>query len=154
MCIGKAMIIRKGQQQPDYAIDSNDHQPLVKLLHLRDDKPAELRNFIRIELWPKNSLTSTNPNDWEFRIDETGNLPSWFEDHRDDWQRECLRILTKTIIPRWVKKGVGGSLDLEGTQVKSLGSLQSVGGFLYLTGTQVKSLPKTLKVKSAIYKDF
>jgi len=31
MCIGKAMIIRKGQRHPDYLMDSNDHAPLVDL---------------------------------------------------------------------------------------------------------------------------
>ena len=34
-------------------------------------------------------------------------------------------------------QSVGGSLDLRGTQIKSLGSLQSVGGYLYLRGTQI-----------------
>jgi len=151
MCIGKGMIIRKGQRHPDYAMDSNDHSPLVKLLHLRDDKPIETRNFIRIELWPCDSLTSTNPDDWEFKIDEQGYLPAWFEDKKEDWEYKCLRILTKKIIPTWIKKGVGRYLDLRGTQVKSLGSLQSVGGYLDLEGTQVKSLGSLQSVGGFLY---
>lgn len=133
MCIGKGMIIRKGRISPDYALDSNDHSPLVKKLKLKDDK-LEDRDFVRIELWPKNSLTSTKEKDWGFRVDEAGTLPLWFRKTQEDWRLKCLAVLFDKIIPKWVKKGVGGSLDLG--------------------GTQVKSLPKQLKVKGTIYKDF
>ena len=35
---------------------------------------------------------------------------------------------------------VGGDLDLKGTQIESLGNLQSVGGDLYLFNTPIESL--------------
>jgi hypothetical protein len=41
---------------------------------------------------------------------------------------------------------ISGSLDLLGTQIKSLGNLKSVGGSLYLSGTKIKSLPNLQSV--------
>ena len=49
MCIGKGMLVRRGKKWPDYAMDSNDHQPLVEGLGLKDDKLDD-RDFVRIEL--------------------------------------------------------------------------------------------------------
>ena len=43
---------------------------------------------------------------------------------------------------------VGGSLDLENTQITSLPDGLSVGGFLDLRGTQITSLPDGLKGKT------
>ena len=133
MCIGKGMIVRRKQEWPDYAMDSNNHQPLVEKLELKDDKLVD-RDFVRIELCPLKSLTSTKPADWGFNVDEKGTLPLWFRKTQVDWEFKCRKILIEKIIPSWIKDGVGGSLDLR--------------------GTQVKSLPDKLKVKGAIYKDF
>ena len=135
MCIGKGMIIRRGQTQPDYLRNSNGHEPLVRKLELRDDKPAMLRNFIRIECLPLGALDSVKPKDWEVRVDETGDLPAWFEERFGDWEEKCLKTLTKIIIPRWVKNGLDGGLDLGGcTSLTSLGNLKSVGEWLDLGG--------------------
>ena len=137
MCIGKGMLIRRYQLEPDYVMDSNDHQPLVEKLGLRDDKLLD-RNFVRIEMLPLKSLTSTKYEDWEFKVDEEGTLPGWFEEDIEIWKEKCLYVLANKIIPQWVKEGVKGSLYLDNTQVKSLGSLKEVGGSLYLRNTQVK----------------
>jgi len=51
MCVGKAMLIRRGQTEPDYLLDSNDHQPLLEKFNLKDDTLND-RNFVRVELWP------------------------------------------------------------------------------------------------------
>ncbi len=150
MCIGKGMIVRRFQEEPDYLMDSNDHAPLVEVLGLKDNKLVD-RNFVRIELWPTDELTSTNPDDWDFKVDEEGTLPSWFEEKQDYWQEKCLTVLVSSIIPQWVKKGVGDSLYLEGTQIKSLGQLKSVGDSLYLRGTQIKSLGQLKSVGGSLY---
>jgi len=136
------MIIRRGQTQPDYLRNSNGHEPLVRKLELRDDKPAMLRNFIRIECLPLGALDSVKPKDWEVRVDETGDLPAWFEERFGDWEEKCLKTLTKIIIPRWVKNGLDGGLDLGGcTSLTSLGNLKSVGEWLDLRGcTNLTSL--------------
>jgi len=139
MCIGKGMIIRRGQIWPDYVMSSNDHQPLVEKFKLEDDKLID-RDFVRIELLPLNSLTSIKPKDWEFRVDEVGTLPTWFRKTQVDWEFKCKELLVKKIIPNWVKNGVSGSLYLQGTPLKSLGQLKSVGGYLYLQGTPLKRL--------------
>jgi len=151
MCIGKAMIICKGQRYPDYVMDSNDHKPLVKKLKLTDERPAILRNFIRVELSPLNSLTSTRPADWDVHIDECGDLPAWFEDKKADWEYKCIKIMTEKIVPSWIKDGVSGSLDLRHTQVKTLGSLKSVEGSLCLWGTQIKTLGSLKDVGDSLY---
>ena len=130
MCRGKAFIVRKGQRHPDYVMNSNDHLPLVEKFNLSDNDPPELKKFIRIEMLPTGELTSTNPKDWEFHVDETNSLPSWFENKREDWGYKCKKILTEKIVPSWIKNSVGGSLYLGGTKVTSLGKLTSVGGSL------------------------
>jgi hypothetical protein len=46
---------------------------------------------------------------------------------------------------------VGGSLDLQGTQIKELPDNLSVGGYLDLQGTQIKELPDNLSVGGGIW---
>jgi len=150
MCVGKAMIIRKGQRYPDYVMDSNDHKPLVIKLKLTDERPAMLRNFIRVELSPLNSLTSTKPADWDVYIDECGDLPAWFEDKKADWEYKCTKIMTEKIVPSWIKDGINGSLNLQDTEIRTLGSLKSVGGYLNLRGTQVRTLGSLRSVNGSL----
>ena len=150
MCFGKGMNIRKDEHYPDYLWDSNNHEPLVEKFNLKDDTILR-RNFIRIELLPLNSLTSQNPDDWDFHIDETETLPDWFVESKSDWEYKCKHELVTIIIPKWIKEGVGGSLDLQNTQVKDLGKLTSVGGSLDLRGTQVKDLGK-VRISRQIYR--
>ena len=145
------MIIRRGKNKADYFMDSNDHAPLLKKFKLKDKKIID-RDFVRIELHPKDSLTSKNIEDWDFVIDEIRTMPEWFDQRRYYWANHCLEVMTTQIVPEWIKNGISGALYLQDTQVKTLGQLKSVGGFLYLQGTQVKTLPKTLKVKGNIYK--
>jgi hypothetical protein len=45
-----------------------------------------------------------------------------------NWMQQCKNALIKEIIPYWIKNGIDDSLDLRGTQVKSLGQLKEVGG--------------------------
>jgi hypothetical protein len=47
-------------------------------IKVKDDK-LEDRDFVRIELWPTDSLTSKNPNHWIFNVDEKSTLPEWFK---------------------------------------------------------------------------
>ena len=150
MCIGKAMIIKKHARYPDYLRDSNSHTDIIKSLNLRDDKLPD-RNFVKIECWPKASLTSTDITDWEFRIDEVGSLPSWFENKKLDWEHKCLSLLVKRIIPDWIKDGIQGNLDLRGTKVTTLGKLTTVGGFLDLRFTKVTTIGN-VKVAGEVYK--
>lgn len=82
MCVGKGMLIIKGKRHPVWSKTSNDHSPLVKKCDLKDNLQPELKNFIRVEMLPLGSLTSTNHKDWDFYIDEPGRLPGWFENKK------------------------------------------------------------------------
>ena len=150
MCIGKAFIAIKGKRNPVYAKDSNDHLPLMKKYKLRDDRIIN-RNFVRLEAHPLGSLTSINPEDWEINTDEHNTLPAWFEDKQIDWLEKCRQKMIKFVVPNWIKDGVGGSLNLGGTKVTSLGELQSVGGSLYLGDTKVTSLGELQSVGGSLY---
>jgi hypothetical protein len=46
---------------------------------------------------------------------------------------------------------IGGDLDLRGTDIKSLGNLQSVGGYLYLVDTKIESLGNLQSVGGDLY---
>lgn len=59
--------------------------------------------------------------------------------------------LTLEQCERIMKRNVGGSLYLRGTQIKELPSGLTVGGSLYLGGTQIKELPEGLTVGVDIY---
>ena len=134
MCIGKAMIICKGSRYPKYLMDSNDHEPLVKKLHLKDDQPPELKKFIRVEMLPIGSLTSTNPDCWNFHIDENNRLPDWFENKKEDWECKCKALMVKIIILSWIKNGIVGSLVLLGTKIPvSASSTASAARLTYKT---------------------
>ena len=139
MCIGKAFISTKGSDKLLYVMDSNDHSPIIQKYGLKDDTLIN-RNFVRLEALPLGSLTSKNIKDWKIRIDEEGTLPSWFEEEKDMWITRAINEMVDIVVPEWIDKGIIGSLDLRGTQVKDLGKLEKVGGYLYLRGTQVKDL--------------
>lgn len=130
MCIGKGMIIVKGQDRPEYNTDSNDHAPIIERLQLTDNKLVD-RNFVRIELLPTGNLFSQNVQEWEYKEDETETLPSWYEELKKEYQYRCLEILTTGIIPQWKKEGVGGDLDLRDTQIKELPESLEVGGDIH-----------------------
>lgn len=139
MCIGKAFLAIRRKRLPVYLTNSKDHEPLVKEYDLKDDKLID-RDFVRLEARPNNSLTSTKPGGWDIVVDEKETLPSWFDENSLDWFDKCRRIMVTTIVPGWIKNGVGGPLGLWGTKVTSIGKLRSVGGYLDLRGTGIKSL--------------
>ena len=146
MCIGKALIIIKGNRHPQYVMEENDHSPLIEKFNLNDNQEPMLKNFVRIEMLPLGSLTSKNPKHWECHIDEIKELPLWFEDKQDDWIFKCHDLMQHVIIPAWIKDGVGGSLDLRYTKVSDLGKLMFVGESLDLQGTKVSDLGELTSV--------
>jgi len=150
MCIGKGMIVTRVHGEPLFRMDSNDHAPIVEKFNLRDTKLVD-RDWVRIELLPCGDLFSTKEADWEYRVDEEGTLPAWYEETAEAWIDRCLRTLFTKIIPAWKKDGVGGDLYLRDTQIKSLPDNLKVGGWLYLWDTQIKSLPDNLKVGGWLY---
>lgn len=54
------------------------HEDIITELKL-EDKKLENREFVRIEIAPKDRTKMTrNPKDWNFRVDEAKTLPDWF----------------------------------------------------------------------------
>ena len=149
MCIGKGFIAVKGSDKLLYEMDSNDHAPIVKKYNLKDDALIN-RTFVRLEVLPSGSLTSQEVKDWGVKIDEVGTLPSWFEEEKEMWLTKVINEMVDIIIPLWLKNGIGGSLDLQGSQVKDLGKLEKVGGSLDLRGTQVNSIKGIERFKDRI----
>ena len=91
-----------------------------------------MRRFVKFELLPLGCLTSTDPTDWEFVLDEE-EVPDWFIE--DKWRDRCIEAAMKKIIPDWIKCGIQCSLCLVGcTNLTNLGALQSVKRCLYLAG--------------------
>ena len=128
---------------------SNSHTKIAEILGIKDNKRVEFRQFVKFELHPLGSLTSTKKKDWKFVLDED-ERPDWF--FEDDWSDRCKKICFEFIIAEWVKGGCECSLDLRGTSVSDLGQLQSVGGYLDLEGTPVsKEMASKVKVGRNIY---
>ena len=125
---------------------SNSHTDLKEHFKLKDDKPVELRRFVKFELWPTGELTSLKPTDWEFVLDED-NTPDWFIE--SEWSSKC-KAEAKKIIRGWIKNGCICSLDLRGTKITSLGKLTSVGGYLDLGDTKITSLGKLTSVGNSL----
>ena len=151
MCIGKGLLAIRNTDSPVYALDSNDHAPLVKPKGLSDDKPYETRDFVRIECLPKVSLPSLKPADWEIRWDEPNGLPGWFEDEQELWRDRSYKTLLEIILPEWIENGIGGDLSLSGTLCKSSGDIKSIGGYFYARDASAKLIAE-LKDKGIIGK--
>jgi len=146
MCIGKGMLATRWSEEPVYVLDSNDHSPLVEKIQAKDDSQFG-RSFVRIEIWPCGPLFSRRKSDWEFRVDEEGALPEWFEDKKSFWEEKCKSVLVNQIITEWKRsKGVGGNLNLELTKITKLSDNLSVGGNLNLWNTKTTKLPDNLSV--------
>ena len=126
MCIGISGIIHRGRY-PLLWVGSNSHTKILKHFNLTDDQPVELRKFVKFELHPSGCLTSIDPADWVFVLDED-DRPDWFIE--SDWDSRCIAAAMRDIIPEWIKDGCPCSLNLVDTNVTSLGNLQSVGGYL------------------------
>ena len=150
MCKGKGMIAIRGRQECVFCRDSNDHEPIIKKYRLRDKK-LYLRNFVRLEVLPLASLTSTDVADWDVQVDEHGTLPGWFEDEKELWLDRARKQMVRSVVPDWVKNGVRGDLDLSCTKVTSLGKLTHVGGELDLSYIPITSLGELTYVGGNLY---
>ena len=146
MCKGISMVITRGRTEPYFIEGENSHHRIREEFSIRDDNYQALP----VEFLPTGILTHVK--DWDFTLDINTTSPEWFEDNKEDYKAACHRIL-KSQIRKIQRSGkYGGSLYLQGTHVKSLGSLQSVGGYLDLQGTQVKrSAVKNIDVKWSIF---
>jgi hypothetical protein len=100
MCKAFSCLVTRGEKVYWKAgVDS--HEELLKLfvpqdINLRDDKPAPLNTFARVEITPpKGNYLNTNFDEWKFGIDEAI-IPSFLNDKSEDLCRQAME--------KWVKE--------------------------------------------------
>jgi hypothetical protein len=147
---------------------SDRHEDIVDMYSLKDVNIKERREWLRVEIHPLKSLTSTDKKDWNFTIDEEKPLPKWF-----DWElanksckEDLIKLIKKNRYVDWAgdlylrgtgitalpeNLSVGGYLDLQGTGITALPENLSVGGYLDLRGTGITALPENLSVGGYLY---
>ncbi|MFH1230034.1 MAG: hypothetical protein V1709_00915 [Planctomycetota bacterium] len=91
------------------------------------DGDLYLRTFVKIEILPLGSLSSIDLKDWQYKIDEEGTLPGWYEEEKELWQTRCLNEVLRIIVDINKTGHFGDSLYLQGTQIKDLGKLKIKG---------------------------
>ena len=73
------------------------HEDLIEQYNLKDNK-LNNRDFIRIEIIPKDILTVTkNKEDWIFKIDEEKTLPRWFIKNKEIYEKKCWEAWEESI---------------------------------------------------------
>jgi hypothetical protein len=77
-----------------YFYHGNEHDEIIKRAGLKDDS-LESRDFVRIEV-PDGDMK-------QYRIDEQGTLPRWFEKRENDFYKKVEVLLSKVnpLKPKW-----------------------------------------------------
>jgi hypothetical protein len=61
-----------------WLLNSNAHEEIIRHAGFKDER-LEDRDFVRIEITPKNTEKITrNKKDWNLKVDEPGTLPDWY----------------------------------------------------------------------------
>lgn len=117
MCKAKSFICIKGEDTPRWSPNHDSHGKLIKELGLKD-KELHLRNFVKIEYFPKNDNWFSPSDEWEFFIDEQETLPAWFEEDKKLWEDRCWNVIKKKFFPL-IKCGIfPGDLSVN-SQIKN-----------------------------------
>jgi hypothetical protein len=136
MCKGVCFVISRTGEIYNSEENISCHEEIIDEHNIRD---GNMRNIVRIEMLPQGDLFSTEREDWKFSVDES-DPPNWFTENKQEFEDKCYNRLW-SIIFDWKKNNkISGSLDLEDTQIKSLGKLESVGGYLNLIDTPIETL--------------
>ena len=73
------------------------HEDLLSELRL-EDKKLEERDFVKIEIAPKNNAKMTRDrNDWVYIIDEERTLPNWYDENVVKCQAACWKAWQESI---------------------------------------------------------
>lgn len=142
MCNDISMIVVNGREEPVWFVDTDSHEELRKRAGLLSVTDALLRNQVAVEVLPLAGRFSTKEADWQFRVDEEGTLPGWFD--MDEWRRKCIRTVCKKVIPKERRTGKVGSLTVK--MPLQAPWLTSVGGNLFIH--EKASLPALTSVGS------
>ena len=128
MCIGFSVVVTRGGKVL-WDKMSNSHEEIKKKNKLADDKLAD-RDIVNCEVLPLGNLTSGKAEDYEIKVDEEGTLPTWWTDSEAELKGKVMKLWLEIVLPDWIENGVGGSLELQGTGVTSLGKT-TVSGTVY-----------------------
>jgi len=73
------------------------HEDLLSELRL-EDKKLEERDFVKIEIAPKNvKKVSRNRDDWNYKVDEKRTLPNWYDENVVKCQAACWKAWQESI---------------------------------------------------------
>jgi len=73
------------------------HEDLLSELRL-EDKKLEERDFVKIEIAPKNNAKMTRDrNDWVYIIDEERTLPNWYDENVVKCQKACWKAWEESV---------------------------------------------------------
>ena len=73
------------------------HETIIAETKL-EDKKLENREFVRIEISPKDTAKLTrNPDDWNFKVDEEETLPEWFIENRSKAEKACWKAWEQSV---------------------------------------------------------
>jgi hypothetical protein len=65
------------------------HEDIIAEAKL-EDKKLENRDFVRIEISPKDRTKMTrDPKDWKLKVDEEDTLPEWYIEHQKKAEKNC-----------------------------------------------------------------
>ena len=131
---------------------SDSHEDIIEKYHLQDDKIGRERSWLRAEVTPQVSLTSTDKKDWHFRLDEQqdGGLPPWYDAGKGE-QIVLDHVVEQIAKGRYMGEWEG-DLNLRDTAITLLPEGLRVGGDLNLSGTPITALPEGLTVGGKIYR--
>ena len=73
------------------------HEDLLSELRL-EDKKLEERDFVKIEIAPKNvKKVSRNRDDWNYKVDEKRTLPNWYDENVVKCQTACWKAWQESV---------------------------------------------------------
>jgi hypothetical protein len=102
----------------------NSHEELILKAGLKDDK-LENRDFVRIEVTPKNMEAPTrNLEDWRYKEDEEATLPEWYCANKPRAQKAVLDALEVSLRTQLVLDGE--SIEVKDSYVVAWGNSKVV----------------------------
>src|SRR3990167_647739 len=137
MCSYKSGIILK-TGRVIIELDTDSHSEIIEKHKLREGVSESMpwANFVSVECLPKKDLFSRDRSDWNFKLDEPTDVPTWFKEDEDHFKDLCFdemfkflsekeKILNET--GKW-----NGDLYLNSGATLDAKKLESVAGDLYL----------------------
>ena len=147
MCKFKSMVVlRTGEILSLEKSDS--HTEIIEYFKLKEGN-LNSRNFVAVEIIPKNDLFSYAKKDWTFTVDEESSVPEWFTEDRANYEDKCYQHLFKFM--RKVEKTGHFPGNLNVSDSVTLTALTSVGGHLDVDGSTKLNAPKLTSVNGKCY---